>query len=307
MRPDPVSPVSKDWGLEDGGRRARIFVGKNIGGKQGMVLDRYRKHPARSSLPITVAPAGVRHGDREFFSAKDQPHGKRVTRKRLLTPVSADSNKRYLVGCLSSWFSHLACSPSALGKYSCHQIFLPVDSLCPKSPQASSNGQWATSTSGSTRQAVGSGPRKPNARLTRRETGRWGRSRFHSKASKRLTAGGAAPSSGAEVPGSSAANSRATVQSQRRRVLANGCAERVVDALFIVPVPWGEMVSRQYLQRSPPTWEAFATGRSTERPGTRGVARQVEGSISIPPTRMSTGRILPELCQCRYRPSPEPS
>jgi hypothetical protein len=56
------------------------------------------------------------------------------------SPVSADSNKKSLVGCLSSWFSHLACSPSALEKYSCHQIFLPADSSRQKSPPSSPTG-----------------------------------------------------------------------------------------------------------------------------------------------------------------------
>jgi hypothetical protein len=39
---------------------------------------------------------------RESFSAKDQTHGKRLTRKRLPTPDSPVSTKKYLAGCLSA-------------------------------------------------------------------------------------------------------------------------------------------------------------------------------------------------------------
>ena len=57
MRPDPVSPVSKDWGPDEGGRRARIFFGKNIGGNdRRRALGRYRVLLDLSSLIFSICP-----------------------------------------------------------------------------------------------------------------------------------------------------------------------------------------------------------------------------------------------------------
>ncbi len=59
---------------------------------------------------------------------------------------------------------------------------------------------------------VGPGPLKLKCRLMRRETGRAGRSRFHSNASNRLGAGGPAVATGTAAYESNAVNSPAMVQ-----------------------------------------------------------------------------------------------
>jgi hypothetical protein len=60
--------------------------------------------------------AGMRPRARESFSANDQPHGNRLTRKRLPTPGSVDSTKNYLAGCLLAFLtrpSHSRCDDKA--------------------------------------------------------------------------------------------------------------------------------------------------------------------------------------------------